>query len=170
MHCICNRSRRCRVGSLELEQLNHHTYSRKQLVNGIHNCNSVTPRPLPDRHFVLTRAHPGRTSRSVTHPQIALGQARLTPEFFANELPEKKLQLVDMSILSILLRPEPESHSFLARTTSTALPSSSSRSTSTMFFIKGCFGLNVEPLRQDQRRARRSWLDLPRFLLPLLLL
>src|SRR5664279_435723 len=45
-------------------------------------------------HFVLTGAHPGRTSRSVTHPQIALGQARLTFEFFVNELPEQKLQLV----------------------------------------------------------------------------
>ena len=61
-------------------------------------------------HFVLTRAHPGRTSRSVTHPQIAPSQARLTSEFFSNELPEKKLQLVDMSILSILLSPEPGSH------------------------------------------------------------
>ena len=50
-------------------------------------------------HFVLTRAHPGRTSRSVTHPQIAPSQARLISEFFSNELPEKKLQLVDMSIL-----------------------------------------------------------------------
>jgi hypothetical protein len=29
-------------------------------------------------HFVLTRVHPGKTSRSVTHHQIALGQARLT--------------------------------------------------------------------------------------------
>ena len=51
-------------------------------------------------HFVLTRAHPGRTSRSVTHPQITPGQARLTSEFLANELPKKKLQLVDMSIQS----------------------------------------------------------------------
>ena len=51
-----------------------------------------------------------RTSRSVTHPQIAPGQARLTSEFFSNELPEKKLQLVGMSILSILLCPEPGSH------------------------------------------------------------
>jgi hypothetical protein len=29
-------------------------------------------------HFVLTCAHPGTISRSVTHPQIAPGQARLT--------------------------------------------------------------------------------------------
>jgi hypothetical protein len=29
-------------------------------------------------HFVLTRVYPGKTFRSVTHPQIALGQARLT--------------------------------------------------------------------------------------------
>nr|BAD54270.1 hypothetical protein [Oryza sativa Japonica Group] len=33
------------------------------------------------------------------------GQARLTLEFFGNRLPEKKLQLVDMSILLILLSP-----------------------------------------------------------------
>jgi hypothetical protein len=36
---------------------------------------------------------------------IALGQARLTLEFFADELPEKKLQLIGMSILLILLSP-----------------------------------------------------------------
>jgi len=41
----------------------------------------------------------------VTHPQISPGQARLTSEFFGNRLPEKKLQLVDMSILSIILSP-----------------------------------------------------------------
>src|SRR5688572_30084394 len=61
------------------------------------------PTQVFSMHFVLTRAHPGRTSRSVTHPEIAPGQARLTPEFFEDELPEKKLQLVGMSILSILL-------------------------------------------------------------------
>ena len=61
-------------------------------------------------HFVLTRAHPGTSSRSVTHPWSAPGQARLTSEFLPDELPEKKLQLVDMSILSILLSPEPGSH------------------------------------------------------------
>jgi hypothetical protein len=49
-------------------------------------------------HFVLTRAHPGKTSRSVTHRQIAPSL-----EFFSDELPEKKVYLVDMSILSILL-------------------------------------------------------------------
>uniref|UniRef100_A0A0E0R073 Uncharacterized protein n=1 Tax=Oryza rufipogon TaxID=4529 RepID=A0A0E0R073_ORYRU len=42
-----------------------------------------------------------RISRSVTHPKIALGQARLISEFFRDRLPEKKLQ--DMSILLILL-------------------------------------------------------------------
>jgi len=42
-------------------------------------------------HFVLTRAHLGRTSRSVTHPQIGLGQARLTSQFFGDRLPEKKV-------------------------------------------------------------------------------
>ena len=53
---------------------------------------------------MLTRAHPGRTSRSVTHPQISPGQAHLTSEFFGDEIPEKKLQLVGMSILLILLK------------------------------------------------------------------
>jgi hypothetical protein len=46
---------------------------------------------------------PGNTSRSVTHPKIAPGQARLTPEFFAGGLPEKKLQLSGISMLLILL-------------------------------------------------------------------
>ena len=64
------------------------------------------PTPVFSAHFVVTRAHPGRTSRSVTHPQISLGQARLTSEFFGDQLPEKKLQLVGMSILLILLSSE----------------------------------------------------------------
>jgi hypothetical protein len=34
----------------------------------------------------------------------------LNPEFFSDELPEKKVYLVDMSILSILLSPEPGCH------------------------------------------------------------
>ena len=38
---------------------------------------------------------------------IALGQARLTLELFADGLPEKKLQLIGMSILLILLSPRP---------------------------------------------------------------
>jgi hypothetical protein len=46
---------------------------------------------------------PGNTSRSITHPEIAPGQARLTPEFFADGLPEKKLQLGGISMLLILL-------------------------------------------------------------------
>src|SRR3954471_5991432 len=54
-------------------------------------------------HFVLTRAHLGATSQSVTHPQIAPSQARLTLEFFEDVLPEKKVHLVDMSSLSFLL-------------------------------------------------------------------
>ena len=49
--------------------------------------------------------HPGRSFRSITDPEIAPGQARLTLEFFRDRLPEKKLQLIDMSILSILLSP-----------------------------------------------------------------
>jgi hypothetical protein len=36
------------------------------------------PTLVSSTHFVLTRAHPGIISRSVTHPQIAPGQARLT--------------------------------------------------------------------------------------------
>src|SRR3954465_9743225 len=55
-------------------------------------------------HFVLTRAHLGSTSRSVTHPKTTPGQARLTWEFFPDGLPEKKVHLVDMSTLSFLLR------------------------------------------------------------------
>src|SRR3954464_4852847 len=54
-------------------------------------------------HFVLTRVHPGTTSRSATHPQIAPSQARSTFEFFGSGLPEKKVHLVDMSSLSFLL-------------------------------------------------------------------
>jgi hypothetical protein len=46
---------------------------------------------------------PGKTFRSVTHPEIAPGQARLTLEFFADGLPEKKLQLSGISMLLILL-------------------------------------------------------------------
>ena len=61
-------------------------------------------------HFVLTRAHPGRTFRPVTHTQISPGQARLTSEFFGDRLPEKKLQLVGMSILLIILSLGPECH------------------------------------------------------------
>ena len=38
---------------------------------------------------------------------IALGQARLTLEFLRDGLPKKKLQLIGMSILLILLSPEP---------------------------------------------------------------
>ena len=54
--------------------------------------------------------HPGITSRSVTHPQISSGQARLTSELFGDQLPEKKLQLIGMSILLILLSPGPGCH------------------------------------------------------------
>ena len=43
-------------------------------------------------------------------PQISPGQARLTSEFFGDRLPEKKLQLVGMSILLILLSPGPGCH------------------------------------------------------------
>ena len=63
-------------------------------------------RLLTDQHqsflhtFVLTCAHPGTLpGRS----PIAPGQARLTLEFLRDGLPEKKLQLVGMSIILILL-------------------------------------------------------------------
>ena len=53
------------------------------------------------------------TSLSVTHPQIAPGQTRLTSEFFGDRLPEKKLQLVGMNILLILLSSRPGCHTLL---------------------------------------------------------
>jgi hypothetical protein len=46
----------------------------------------------------------------IDHPEIAPGQARLTPEFFAGGLPKKKIYLGGMSILSILLSLEPGCH------------------------------------------------------------
>ena len=48
----------------------------------------------------------GQTSRSVTHPEIALARARLTFEFLPNYLPNEKLELTDNSILLIILTPE----------------------------------------------------------------
>ena len=54
------------------------------------------------RHRKLAKVMPKfSVNRSVTHPQIAPSQARLTLEFFEDKLPKK--ELVDMSILSILL-------------------------------------------------------------------
>jgi hypothetical protein len=54
-------------------------------------------------HFVLTHAHPGRTSRSVTHHSkpstLNFGG------FLVDGLPEKKLQLVGMSILTNPINP-----------------------------------------------------------------
>jgi hypothetical protein len=49
--------------------------------------------------------------RLVTHPEIALDQARLTSEFFSVGLLEKKVYLGGMSILSILLNLESGCHS-----------------------------------------------------------
>ena len=94
------------------------------------NCNVPPPRGQAHLHLVAYLGHrlpsqtntsllctlcphsyaPGKTFWSVTHPQIAPGQARLTSEFFGDRLPKKKLQLVDMSILSILLSPGPGCH------------------------------------------------------------
>jgi hypothetical protein len=46
-----------------------------------------------------------KTSQSISHPKIALNQARLTPKFFQVGL-QKKIYLDGMNILSILLRLE----------------------------------------------------------------
>jgi hypothetical protein len=53
-------------------------------------------------HFVLTHAHPGRTSRSVTHRPRS---NTLNFGVFGDGLSEKKLQLVGMSILINLIKP-----------------------------------------------------------------
>jgi hypothetical protein len=92
----------------------------------------VTPRPLPDRWNLLLAAlldhRPSsqtntsllcalcphsctleKTSRSVTHPKIALGQAHLTSRFFRDRFP-KKMHLISMSTLLILLSIGPRYH------------------------------------------------------------
>jgi hypothetical protein len=52
-----------------------------------------------------------RNNFSVGHPFSNRSRpSTLNLEFFSYELPKKKLQLVDMSILSILLSPEPGCH------------------------------------------------------------
>jgi hypothetical protein len=51
-----------------------------------------------------------KTSWSITHPEIAPGQARLTLKFFAGGLPKKKVYFGGMSILSIILSLEPRCH------------------------------------------------------------
>jgi hypothetical protein len=56
-------------------------------------------------HFCPHLCTPGKTFRSVIHPEIALGQARLTLKLFTLGLSEKKVYINDMSILSILLKP-----------------------------------------------------------------
>ena len=61
-------------------------------------------------HFCPHSCASGQTSRSVTHPEIALVQVRLTLEFFTVVLPEKKVYLGGMSILLILLSLEPACH------------------------------------------------------------
>jgi hypothetical protein len=55
----------------------------------------------------------GKIFRSVTHHEIALGQACLTLKFFRVGLPEKKVYLGGMSIVSILLSIELECPSFI---------------------------------------------------------
>jgi hypothetical protein len=61
-------------------------------------------------HFCPHLCTPEKTSRSVTHPEIALSQARLTLEFFTGGLSEKKVYLGSMSTLSILLSLESGCH------------------------------------------------------------
>jgi hypothetical protein len=61
-------------------------------------------------HICPHSCAPEKTSWSVTHPEIAPSEARLTPEFFAGGLPEKNVYLDSMNILSILLSPESGCH------------------------------------------------------------
>jgi hypothetical protein len=70
---------------------------------------SLGPQEYPHRpthvfpaHFVLTHAHTGRTSRSVTHRSKP---STLNIGVFSDGLPEKKLQLVGMSILINPIKP-----------------------------------------------------------------
>jgi hypothetical protein len=53
---------------------------------------------------------PGKTSQSVTHAEIAPGQARLTLKFFVVGHLKKKVYLGGVSILTILLSLEPGCH------------------------------------------------------------
>jgi hypothetical protein len=61
-------------------------------------------------HFYPHLCTPEKTSRSVTHPEIALGQACLTSRFFVGELSEKKVYLGGTSILLNLLSLESGCH------------------------------------------------------------
>jgi hypothetical protein len=61
-------------------------------------------------HFCSHLCTPEKTSGSVTHPEIATDQARLTPEFIVGGLPKMKVYLGGMSILSILLSLESGCH------------------------------------------------------------
>jgi hypothetical protein len=54
---------------------------------------------------------PEKTSRSVIHLKIALGQAHLIKRFFRDRLSKKKIHLIGMSILSIILNLGLEYHS-----------------------------------------------------------
>jgi hypothetical protein len=63
--------------------------------------------------FLVTFSHlcaPEKSSQSVTHPEIALGQTCLTLKFFAVGLLKEKVYLDGMSILSILLNIESGCH------------------------------------------------------------
>jgi hypothetical protein len=96
-------------------ELHHHQIHR--LCIKLATSNPVTPRPPRGRacyawqlsrisrlasqttlvfsaHFVLTYAHPGTTSRSVTHHQIAPGQARLTWSSFQMSFRKRRYTLL----------------------------------------------------------------------------
>jgi hypothetical protein len=72
-------------------------------------------------HFYPHLCTPRKTFWSVINPKIALGQARLTPEFFAGGLPKKKVDLGGMSILLIILSLKSECHTSLDGTLSSVL-------------------------------------------------
>jgi hypothetical protein len=75
---------------------------------------SLGPTLVFSVHFCPDLCAPGKTSQSVTHPEIAPGHACLTSEFYAVRLSEKKVYLGGMSIQSILLSLEPGCHNILA--------------------------------------------------------
>jgi hypothetical protein len=110
---------------------------KEMLPNGRQKCRRVggivTPRPLPDRWYLLlatlwdhlsfTQTNmsllctlcphscaPDNTSRFVTHPKITPGEARLTWRVFRDRLQKKKIHLASMSILLILLSLVPGYH------------------------------------------------------------
>ena len=94
----------------------------------------VTPQPLPGQavvtsgsslgsidcthrstlvfspHFILTHAHPGELPGWSPIPKLRYESSTLNPQVLWGGLPEKKMHLIDMSILSLLLSLGPGSH------------------------------------------------------------